>query len=200
MSKIRLIDNEQLLQALKAGSMAAFNKIYLDYSPLLYKHLLKFLKSPELVEEVLQEVFIKVWNLREQIDPEKGFKTFLYTISSNLAINIIRKINRDKALQKEVWASSISYYLETEEKLLNKERQEIINLAISTLTPKRREILLFCKVEGKSYKEVAELLGISVSTVINQLVNAIQDVRNFIVKNYSQEYLLSLFVPLLLAF
>src|SRR5690606_3174280 len=200
MSKIRLIDNEQLLQALKAGSMAAFNKIYLDYSPLLYKHLLKFLKSPELVEEVLQEVFIKVWNLREQIDPEKGFKTFLYTISSKLAINIIRKINRDKALQKEVWASSISYYLETEEKLLNKERQEIINLDISTLTPKRREILLFCKVEGKSYKEVAELLGISVSTVINQLVNAIQDVRNFIVKNYSQEYLLSLFVPLLLAF
>ena len=199
MNNNRLIDNRPLLQELKTGSMTAFNKIYLYYSPPLYKHLLKFLKSPELVEEVLQEVFVKVWNLRAEIDPEGGFKTYLYTISSNLAINVIKKVNRDKALQKELWASSISYYLHTEEKLLNKERQEIINLAIATLTPKRREILLFCKVEGKSYKEVADLLGISVSTVSNQLVNATQDIRNFIVKNYSQEYLLSLFIPLLLA-
>ncbi len=193
-----LLEQNLLLLQLRAGQMAAFNKLYTMYSPRLYVHLLKFLKSPELVEEVLQEVFVRVWQNRESIVPEKGFNSFLYTIAHNLAINMIKKINRDRALQMEVWASSISYYLHTEENLLDKERMAIMNQAIATLTPKRREILLFCKVEGKSYKEVAELLGISVSTVSNQLVNALQDIRNFIVKNYSQEYLLGflLFVHL----
>ncbi|MVZ60497.1 RNA polymerase sigma factor [Sphingobacterium humi] len=193
-----LLEQNLLLLQLRAGQMAAFNKLYTMYSPRLYVHLLKFLKSPELVEEVLQEVFVRVWQNRESIVPEKGFNSFLYTIAHNLAINMIKKINRDRALQMEVWASSISYYLHTEENLLDKERMAIINQAIATLTPKRREILLFCKVEGKSYKEVAELLGISVSTVSNQLVNALQDIRTFIVKNYSQEYLLGflLFVHL----
>lgn len=187
-----LLEQNLLLLQLRAGQMAAFNKLYTMYSPRLYVHLLKFLKSPELVEELLQEVFVRVWQNRESIVPEKGFNSFLYTIAHNLAINMIKKINRDRALQMEVWASSISYYLHTEENLLDKERMAIINQAIATLTPKRREILLFCKVEGKSYKEVAELLGISVSTVSNQLVNALQDIRTFIVKNYSQEYLLGL--------
>lgn len=193
-----LLEQNLLLLQLRAGQMAAFNKLYTMYSPRLYVHLLKFLKSPELVEEVLQEVFVRVWQNRESIVPEKGFNSFLYTIAHNLAINMIKKINRDRSLQMEVWASSISYYLHTEENLLDKERMAIMNQAIATLTPKRREILLFCKVEGKSYKEVAELLGISVSTVSNQLVNALQDIRNFIVKNYSQEYLLGflLFVHL----
>lgn len=193
-----LLEQNLLLLQLRAGQMAAFNKLYTMYSPRLYVHLLKFLKSPELVEEVLQEVFVRVWQNRESIVPERGFNSFLYTIAHNLAINMIKKINRDRALQMEVWASSISYYLHTEENLLDKERMAIINQAIATLTPKRREILLFCKVEGKSYKEVAELLGISVSTVSNQLVNALQDIRTFIVKNYSQEYLLGflLFVHL----
>lgn len=193
-----LLEQNLLLLQLRAGQMAAFNKLYTMYSPRLYMHLLKFLKSPELVEEVLQEVFVRVWQNRESIVPEKGFNSFLYTIAHNLAINMIKKINRDRALQMEVWASSISYYLHTEENLLDKERMAIMNQAIATLTPKRREILLFCKVEGKSYKEVAELLGISVSTVSNQLVNALQDIRTFIVKNYGQEYLLGflLFVHL----
>ena len=200
MNKSVDIDVKLLLRDLKAGSLPAFNQLYMFYSPALYAHLLKFLKSPELVEEVLQEVFVKLWNLRTEIEPDRGFKTFLYTISSNLAINLIKKINRDKSLQSEVWASSISYYLHSEEKLLDKERLEIVDRAIATLTPKRREILHFCKVEGRSYKEVAELLGISVSTVSNQLVNAIHDIRRFIVKNYSEEYLVGVLLLLNIQF
>ena len=111
-----LLEQNLLLLQLRAGQMAAFNKLYTMYSPRLYMHLLKFLKSPELVEEVLQEVFVRVWQNRESIVPEKGFNSFLYTIAHNLAINMIKKINRDRALQMEVWASSISYYLHTEEK------------------------------------------------------------------------------------
>ncbi len=200
MSNATVVDVKLLLGELKAGSMPAFNSLYLHYSPQLYAHLLKFLKSPELVEEVLQEVFVKVWNLRGEIEPERGFKTFIYTIASNLAINLIKKINRDKVLQAEIWASSISYYLHSEEKLINKEKMEIIDRAIATLSPKRREILLFCKVEGKSYKEVADMLGISVSTVSNQLVNAVHDIRNFIVKNYSEEYLVGILIAIFIQF
>jgi len=69
--------------------------------------------------------------------------------------------------------------------------------AIDSLSPKRKEILLLNKFEDKSYKEIADLLGISVSTVSNQLVSALKDIKEYIQKNYRDEYIISLFAAFL---
>src|SRR5690606_41517380 len=93
-------------------------------------------------------------------------------MANHLAIDVFRKISRDKVLQQELWASTVSFYLHTEEALLAKEQRQLIFAAIEQLPPKRKQILILCKQEDKSYQEVAELMGISVSTVSNQLVKA----------------------------
>lgn len=193
-------DEAKVLEEMKQDSIAAFNQLYSKYAPILYQRLLRLLKNPESVEEILQDVFLKIWNKREEIIPEKGFKTFIYRIADNMAIDLFRKIGRDKALQLELWAASISFYLHTEERVLDKEKVSIVQEAIQSLPPKRRDILMQCKFEEKSYKEVAEMMGISVSTVSNQLVSAMKDIREYIVKNYREDYLISLIFITVLAF
>lgn len=194
------IDESKLLEEMKQDDIAAFNQLYRQYAPLLYQRLLRLLKNPESVEEILQDVFLKIWNKRREIVPEKGFKAFIYRMADNMAIDLFRKIGRDKALQLDLWAASISFYLHTEEKMLHKENTHIVQEAIQTLPPKRRDILIQCKLEDKSYKEVAETMGISVSTVSNQLVSAMKDMKEYIVKNYGKDYLIHLVVLAALTF
>ncbi len=185
------------LEKLKNGDLNSFNEIYFHYSPKIYIRLIKLVKNQTIAEEILQEVFTKIWLQREKIDPNKGFVSFLNHISDNLAMDFFRKVHRDKALQLEIWASAIELYYHTEEKLFFKDKQQMLTNAIDSLSPKRKEILLLNRFEDKSYKEIADLLGISVSTVSNQLVSALKDIKEYIQKNYRDEYIISLFAAFL---
>ncbi|WP_118195895.1 RNA polymerase sigma factor [Albibacterium indicum] len=189
-----------LLSQLSDGSLTAFNRIYTTYAPQLYKRLLRLLKDPEVVEEVLQDVFLKVWDKRDEIIPDRGFRTFIFRMSDNLAIDLFRKIGRDKKLQMELWAASISFYFHLEENVLKDEEITILKEAIETLSPKRKQILILCKLEEKSYKETAEILGVSVSTVSNQLVKAMKDIKGYIEMNYKSEFVTGLLVTFFIKF
>ncbi|MGO1869075.1 MAG: RNA polymerase sigma factor [Sphingobacteriaceae bacterium] len=189
MDKLSTTEEYSLLLKVRDGNLDAFNQFYKLYAEILYVRLLRLMKNPETVEEILQDVFLKVWSKREEIDPEKGFRTFVYRIADHLAIDLFRKASRDKKLQLELWAASISFYYHTEEDTINKERRSVIQEAIESLPPKRREIVLLCKMEDKSYKEAADLLGLSVSTVSNQLVSAMKDIKSYILKHYSKDFL-----------
>jgi len=189
-----------LLSQLRDGSLTAFNRIYTTYAPQLYKRLLRLLKDPEVVEEVLQDVFLKVWDKRGEIIPDRGFRTFIFRMSDNLAIDLFRKIGRDKKLQMELWAASISFYFHLEENVLKDEEVKILKEAIETLSPKRKQILILCKLEEKSYKETAEILGVSVSTVSNQLVKAMKDIKGYIETNYKSEFVTGLLVTFFIKF
>lgn len=181
-----------LLRMLRNGDAIAFGKIYKIFAPILYQRLLRLLKDTDTVEEILQDTFLKLWEKRGQIDPEQVFTTYLYRIADHLAIDVFRRISRDKALQQELWASTISFYLHTEETFLAKEQRQLISTAIEQLPPKRKQILILCKLEDKSYQEVAELLGISVSTVSNQLVKAIKEIKNYVLQSARGEQVIIL--------
>ena len=180
-----------ILEKLKKGDLDSFNKIYFHYSPKIFIRLIKLVKDQTVAEEILQDVFTKIWLYREKIDPSSGFVSFLNHISDNLAMDFFRKVQRDKALQLEVWASAIELYYHTEESVHFKDTRDILSKAIDSLSPKRKEILMLNKFEEKSYKEIADQLGISVSTVSNQLVHALKDIKKYIHKNYRNEHIIS---------
>ncbi len=184
------ININQLITSIQQGDVKAFDQLYFHFAPILYNRIFKIVKNPENVEEILQEVFLKIWNIREKLEVERGITTLVYRIADNLAIDYFRKACRDKAMQDELWASSVSFYLHTDQGLYEKEKSKILNEAIQLLPPKRKEILRLCNIENKSYSEVATLLGISVSTVSNQLVSAMKDIKNYIQSNYKNELLI----------
>ncbi|GGG74497.1 RNA polymerase sigma factor [Parapedobacter pyrenivorans] len=189
-----------LLRRLRNGDTVAFERLYKAFAPVLYQRLLRLFKDTDTVEEIIQDTFLKLWEKREQINPEQAAKTYLYRIADNLAVDVFRKISRDKALQEELWASTVSFYLQTEETLIAKEQYQLVHQAIEHLSPKRKQILLLCKLEGRSYQEVAEMMGVSVSTVSSHLVKAVKEVKRHILRaTHGEEIVLLYLMGLALA-
>jgi len=169
-------EKEILLRMLR-GDELAFEKIYRLYSPGLYGKLLKLLKSVPQTEEILQDVFLKVWEYRGSIDPEKSFRAFLFKIAENKAYDFFRKVARDKKMEAELIALSTLDYLALEEFVAGDEKSVLLENAIHKLPPQRQQVFRLCKLEGKSYREVSELLGISLSTISDHIVKATKSVR-----------------------
>jgi RNA polymerase sigma-70 factor (family 1) len=167
----------EILLRMKQGDELAFEKIYRLYSPKLYGKLLRLLKSVPQTEEILQDVFLKIWEYRSSIDPEKSFNAFLFKIAENKAYDFFRKAARDKKLEAELIALSTINYIALEEFVADNEKLVFLENAISKLPPQRQQVFRLCKLEGKSYKEVSELLGISLSTISDHIVKATKSIR-----------------------
>lgn len=162
----------QLLIALKSGDRHAFEKIYQTYSPRIYLNILKMVKSADDAQEILQDVFIKVWEKRELIDPRQAFKAYLFQISRFTVYNFIRKVNLDKKLKAYLAHENSELYTHIEETIAYRESDQFILEAIEALPPQRKQIYKLCKLEGKSYLEVSKLLGISSATINDHIVKA----------------------------
>ncbi|MEI9810850.1 MAG: RNA polymerase sigma-70 factor [Bacteroidota bacterium] len=176
-------DERELLLQLLSGSEQAFEKVYNIYSPRLYGNLLKMVKSGPEAQEILQDVFLKVWNNRQNINIEKSFRSYLFKIAENKVYDFFRKAARDKKKQDQLIAIASSGYILFEEQLLTDENAVILEKAIESLPPQRRLVFRLCKLEGKSYREVSELLGISVSTISDHIVKATRTIREYFENN-----------------
>ncbi|MDR6782384.1 RNA polymerase sigma-70 factor (family 1) [Pedobacter africanus] len=174
---------QNLLLQLKQGQEPAFNTLYLSYSKLLYKKINRVVKDESVAEELLQDLFLKVWEKRPQIDPAQSFISFLHTVANNLVYDYFRKVAKDKRLQARLLINAVDYYMQTEEALIGKETSALIQHAINHLSESRRKVFILCKIEGKSYQEAADTLGISVATVNSHMVNSIRFIKEYLYKN-----------------
>ena len=157
---------------LKNGDELAFEKLYNNYKFRIAGNLFKLLKSDDLVKEILQELFFKIWEVRRNIDPEKSFKSYLFRIAENLVYDYFRKVAKDKRLLTKIVASSSELYLHVEEDMLSKEDAQKLQKAINLMPPQRKMVFTLCKLEGKSYKEVEEIMGISAKTISSHMLQA----------------------------
>lgn len=190
-------DEKELLVQLKQDSESAFEELYKLYSARLFGNLLKLVKSEIDAQEILQDVFIKIWDNRQQIDTDKSFRSYLFKIAENKVYDLFRKISRDKKREEALLSIATSEYVHIEETILNKESTALLNKAIESLPPQRQQIFRLCKLEGKSYKEVSETLGISVSTISDHIVKATKSIRSYFEEN--EHTLLTLIVISFLA-
>lgn len=174
---------QSLLLQLKQGNEPAFNNLYLSYSKLLYKKINRLVKDESVADELLQDLFLKVWERRAQINPAQSFVSFLHIVANNLVFDYFRKVARDKRLQARLLFNAVDYYMQTEEALIGKETSAMVQQAIDSLSEARKKVFVLCKIEGKSYQEVAGILGISVATVNSHMVHAIRFIKEHLYKN-----------------
>ncbi len=185
-------DEKELLLLLLNGNEQAFEKIYRLYSSRLYGNLLKLVKSETEAQEILQDVFLKIWENRQNIDIEKSFRSYLFKIAENKVVDFFRKVARDKKREAELISLATNEYVPVEELLQSDEKTALLQKAIDSLPPQRQQVFRLCKLEGKSYKEVSEQLGISVSTISDHIVKATKSIRDYFENN--EQALLSLFI------
>ena len=170
-------NKRNILLSLKKGDEEAFRKILEDYNDKLYYFIFSIAKSDYVSEEILQEVFIRVWTHRKSIDVSRSFDSFIYTIARNLTYNFLRNVANRESLKRELWKNITYFNKETEDTLLLNEYQEIVDDILSNLPKQKRSIFILSKREGKSNQEIADLLGISPKTVKNHLWKTLQLVK-----------------------
>ena len=156
---------KELIKGVKHGKLSCFQKVFDQYSKPLYYFSLIYMKTNELAEDVVQEVFLKIWDSRKNINTNSSFKAYLFQI----AINTIRKHFRSQAVRnsyKHELLISISDDVDDLEEqenylfLLNK-----LEALINKMPEKRRVIFIKSKLENWTYTEIAEIQGVTVKTV-----------------------------------
>ena len=189
-------DEKNVVLLLKDGDRKAFDLLYHAYKRRVYNNLRKLLHSDALAEELLQEVFYKLWVKRESLDTEKLFSAYLFRIAANLVYDHFRKAALDQKLQAHLIASGTELYDHIDTLINYKESNERLQKAIASLPPQRQKVYNLCKVEGKSYDEVSLLMGISTSTINDHIVKASRIIRNQFLD--SQETAVALIVSYML--
>ena len=179
-----LYNEQELLVKLAEGDEYAFEQLYLTYSPKIYSKILQLVKQTEVAEEILQDVFVKIWEKRETLDNQKSFKSFLYTIAKNLVVDLFRRAALDRQmLEKFIIDHTELYYPLDNLDDPGSESKAILQKALDTLPPQRKKIYTLIKLEGNSYHEVAELMGISTSTINDHVVKATKSLKAHFDKN-----------------
>jgi len=179
-------DNENfklLIQQLQTGSEKAFTTLYDKYSQQLYRNILRLVKDDDIAQELLQDLFLKIWESRQNIKLEGSFKSFLYKVAENLVYAHFRKIAKDNRLIAKLIISYDDFETNVEETIISRENHDFLKKAIENLSPQRKHIYTSCKLEGKSYEEVSNELGISTSTVRNQIVKANKSIKQYFTLN-----------------
>jgi len=167
----------RVLLSLKNGERWAFREIFETYQKKLYYFVFSIAKSDFATEDILQEVFIKVWVKRETIDLSASFDSFIFTIARNHTYNHLRGVANQESLKKEIWRNLKHYNRQTEDIILFAEYQDIVNDIVEHLPVKKRSIFILSKQQGRSNQEIADLLNISPKTVKNHLWKTLQIIR-----------------------
>src|SRR5665213_1262436 len=129
-----------LLQQLKQGSEPAFNALYRLHSKILLGNIRNLVKDNETAKELLQDLYLKVWENRESIDIEKSFKSFLFAMARNMVYDYFRKAAVDKKAKVKLMTNAVEFYSHTEENIHFKESHEVFKIAVGTLPPQCRQV------------------------------------------------------------
>lgn len=179
----------ELVSLLSTGDHGAFTQLYNRYSPGLIANLIKLLKNDVLVEEVLQETFLTLWEKRSELDPARPVDGYLFRISANKAKNLFKRAVHDEKMRAYFLPALEAGYEQVETQLFRKENEHLLHELLAKLPDKQREVYTLCKLEGLTYREVADRLGITESTVNSHIQRANALLKQLVV-NYPQLMLL----------
>ena len=171
-----------ILEQLQKGKKNAFKKVFFRYYPRLEKYACQFIVNQQEAEDLVQEVFIQVWENRKNIQPDSNFEAYLFTLVRNRCLNALKKRTVEQSYIEKMQANSeelyaISFELEDEfismEKMLNQELENII-----AGMPERCQIAFRLKwIEVKKIREIAEMMEISTTMVDKHLAKGMEIAR-----------------------
>lgn len=174
----------QQLNTNMAADLALFDRLYHQYHQAVYANIYKLVSQQACAEDILQEVFLLMWENRQKLDAEK-VAGWLFVVSYNKAATYLKKKLKEPAIL--VSDLSLSEQIATPEgpnEALYQLRLTVVEEAINHLPARKKEVFRLCRFEGKSYDEVAEMLGISVISVKDYLKQSTQFIRKYIHSHY----------------
>ncbi len=199
---VYFFENNQLrednfIKQLQAGKQAAFSKLLDDYQQKVFGTCISFIPNKEDAEDVAQEVFLEVFKSIAKFKGNSKLSTWIYRIATNKCLEFIRKKNTKKRfafmqtiLGNEIPIDKTSYFTEFNHPgilLENNEKSEIIFKAINTLPESQRVIFTLAKIDGKSYQEIVEITGKSLSSVESVMFRAKKNLQEKLENFYKKD-------------
>ncbi len=172
-----MADKSHILSRLQQGDPKALQDLFQAYYTSLVQFSHQIVLKEAIAQDVVQEVFVKLWNSRKTLDIRTSISAYLFTAVRNQSINYLRS-ERSREKREDKYALGIPFTEnEVEEIIQFQEISNKLSEAIDKLPPRCKEIFILCKMEGLTYKEVAAKLSISVKTVENQMGKALKFLR-----------------------
>ena len=186
------IEERQLVIQLKDGNQASYKVLYDKYAPMLFAFSRKYLQTQEDAEEIVQEVFLRIWEKKENIDEYQSFSSYVIQAAKYRIYNGFRKkVNEQADLDFLMYADDSSRNF-TELDVNYHAVKKKAESAITAMPPKRQEIFRLSREDGLKNREIAERLQISIKTVENQMGLALK-----FLKDELSEYQMLIFLFLL---
>jgi RNA polymerase sigma-70 factor (ECF subfamily) len=179
-----IIDEKNLIRRLKQDDEKAFNILFYQHHARVYNLARRFLPYKEDAEEIVQIVFLAIWENRNQIDETLSLSGYILTIARHWIYNTIRKSIYRQGYLEHLQNQNKSLEFVTEDIVLYNELNALLDKLTAELPPKRREIFRLSRNEGLSYREIARRLSITESTVNTQLTKALDYIRKNIKSLY----------------
>ena len=191
------MSEQNLIDQLQVGNQAAFSRLLDDYQQKVFGTCISFIPNKEDAEDVAQEVFLEVFKSISKFKGDSKLSTWIYKIATNKCLEFIRKKNSKKRfafmqtiLGNEIPFDKTSYFTEVNHPgilLENKEKSAIIFKAINTLPESQRVIFTLAKIDGKSYQEIIEITGKSLSSVESVMFRAKKRLQEKLVDFYKND-------------
>lgn len=169
-------EEERLLLSIAAGDEQAFSQIYHYFHPGLFPYVLKFVKVPQLAEDIVQDVFLKIWEGRDQLPGVKNFPGFLFSVARNHTLNVLHSVARSN----NAMSAMIRHYQEQrfDDEVLSNDYRKFVENALKAIPPRSRDIFRKCREQAMTYEEVAAEMGISRNAVKKHMVRAIRILKD----------------------
>ncbi|MBN1415970.1 MAG: RNA polymerase sigma-70 factor [Bacteroidales bacterium] len=177
-------EDKTQVSLLKQGSSKAFEQLFIKYHKKLYQFCKKFIETSEEAENIVQSVFMEIWENHAGIDEEKSFSGYLFTIARNKIYNGIRKKINEKIYREYITGYDTDGEAEASDGLEVKQLSEMLDNLIESLPDRRKEIFLLSRNNGLTYREIAQQLNISENTVDTQIRNALDFLREELGKRW----------------
>ncbi|MBX2923570.1 MAG: RNA polymerase sigma-70 factor [Chitinophagaceae bacterium] len=172
------------LSTRKCAGEQSFMLLFDVYKSRLFGYVLAITHSRYVAEEITQEVFLKLWLNRLELDKIDNPDAYIFAVARNKTLNYLRKANYDKKLLREIELSAaVSLNNNVEEKQAVSECDELLEKAITLLSPQRKQVYRLSRNEGLNHIEIARQLNISRNTVKNHLVETLRFIRKYLGKN-----------------
>ncbi|WP_372934338.1 RNA polymerase sigma-70 factor [Mariniphaga sediminis] len=165
-------DNNQLTERIKSDDIGAFKSLYDLYSRQLLNFILQYLKETGEAEEILQDVFLSVWEGRKSLQVDKSVKSYLFRIAVNKVYNHLKRRVVERKYQYYLSNNEHTSENNIEDKIYFSELKETIDQILGQLPVQQRRIFRLSRLEGMSHDEIAKKFNISVRTVENQIYRA----------------------------
>ena len=176
------MQDKELVALLKEGSQQAFAELYIRYYDSLFFYCKKYLKDESGAEDIVQDIFMQLWDTHDTINITSSFSGYIYTSAHNRILKMIRHFDVHSRYAQHILMNAKEWTNETEDSIMNNDFTALLNEMMERLSPKQKEVFRLSRIEGLTYKEISEMLQISIPAVQKHASIALEKIKEHLKK------------------